>query len=79
MTSSRCFFNRSPDGKIDNQRFEHVKSLLEIQRKDATIWRDACLLYFQTFSKKPIPKEYEKPENPLKYYQEIELKYLPGS
>ena len=35
--------------------FKQVKMLLVIQEKEAVWWRNACLLYFQTFSKMPIP------------------------
>src|SRR5690606_24012251 len=47
---------------VDKSRFEHVKSKLKIQTKDAVWWRDACLLYFQTFSQRPIPYELERPD-----------------
>jgi alpha-glucuronidase len=66
-------------GKIDDERFKHVQSLLRIQMRDAIEWRNACLLYFQTFSKMPIPDQYEQPDKSLKYYEHIERKYLPGS
>ncbi|NMB83557.1 MAG: alpha-glucuronidase [Ignavibacteria bacterium] len=64
--------------KIDLLRFNHVKMLLAIQLKEAVWWRDACLLYFQTFSKMPIPKEYEQPEHTLEYYMSLEFPYAPG-
>ena len=67
------------EGKIDQERFKHVQSLLKIQLRDAIEWRNACLLYFQTFSNMPIPPEYEQPDKPLEYYMNIERKYLPGS
>ncbi|MBN1201992.1 MAG: alpha-glucuronidase [Anaerolineae bacterium] len=63
---------------VDVARFEHVKGLLEIQEKEARWWRDACLLYFQTFSKLPIPPEYEQPAESLKYYQALTHYYVPG-
>ena len=28
---------------------------------NAQIWKDACLLYFQQFSRKPIPYDIERP------------------
>ena len=40
---------------IDDERFEQVKMLLAIQEKEAVWWRNACVFYFQTFSKMPIP------------------------
>src|SRR3972149_9495595 len=45
----------SLDGKIDEKKFIHVKMLLTRQEKEAVWWRNACVLYFQTFSKQPIP------------------------
>jgi alpha-glucuronidase len=58
-------------GLVDNERFESVSSLLAEQEANARIWRDACLSYFQTFSRMPVPSEYEKPEHPLEYYMKI--------
>jgi alpha-glucuronidase len=63
---------RSVEGLIDQERFEHVQALLEVQEEDAVWWRNACVLYFQTFSGKPIPKGLEKPEHSLEYYKKLE-------
>lgn len=65
-------------GRIDDERFSHVQTLLKIQEKEAVWWRDACLLYFQTFSKMPIPMEYEKPGKTLEYYMQLKFPYAPG-
>ena len=65
-------------GKIDDERFEQVKMLLTIQEKEAVWWRNACVLYFQTFSKQPIPVGYEKPDETLKYYKSLKFPYAPG-
>jgi len=54
--------------KIDNERFETVKGLLLKQERDATIWKDGCLLYFQTFSKRAFPAGIDKPEHELNFY-----------
>tara|TARA_R110002049_G_scaffold3795_3_gene27544 strand:+ start:82669 stop:85506 length:2838 start_codon:yes stop_codon:yes gene_type:complete len=62
----------SLEGYIDHSRFSHVKALLKIQEKDAVRWRNSCVLYFQTFSEKPIPKELEKPAYNLEYYKNQE-------
>lgn len=64
---------------IDADRFDYIKQLLNIQVKDAMWWRNACLLYFQTFSKMPIPAQYEKPDKTLQYYQNIRILYAPGN
>ena len=41
---------------IDPDIFSHVQEKLATQEKDAAIWRDACLGYFQKFSKMPVPE-----------------------
>jgi alpha-glucuronidase len=64
---------------IDAERFEHVKMLLSIQEKEAVWWRDACLSYFQTLSRKPIPASYEQPKFDLQYYQSLQFPYAPGN
>lgn len=58
---------------IDYRRFEEVQSKLKIQARDAVWWRDACLLYFQTFSKKPIPYDLERPIYELDNLMKIKL------
>jgi alpha-glucuronidase len=65
-------------GMIDDERFRQVQTLLKIQEKEAVWWRNACLLYFQTFSKMPFPPEYEKPDKTLDYYMQLKFPYAPG-
>jgi alpha-glucuronidase len=50
---------------VDTQRFSEVQRKLRIQARDAEWWRDACLLYFQTFSHRPIPQDMEHPVHNL--------------
>ena len=50
---------------VDGDRFKKVQYKLKVQLKDAIEWKDACLLYFQTFSRQPIPYELERPINDL--------------
>jgi alpha-glucuronidase len=66
-------------GLVDPERFAHVRSLLEQQERDACEWRDACLLYFQGFSGRPLPAGVEKPEHTLDYYKAAQLHYFPGT
>jgi alpha-glucuronidase len=66
-------------GMIDDERFTYVKMMLAIQEKDAVWWRNACLLYFSTFSKMPIPAGYEKPDQSLDYYKSIRIQFAPGN
>jgi len=56
---------------IDTARFSEVASFLDIQAREAKWWRDASLLYFQTFSRMPIPARYEQPAHPLEYYKAL--------
>ncbi len=63
---------------IDEERFKQVKMFLTIQEKDAEWWKNACLLYFQTFSKMPIPANVEKPDHTLEYYKSLRFPYSPG-
>ena len=66
------------EGKVDADRFAQVKSLLAIQYKEAVWWRNSCVLYFQTFSKKEIPAGLEKPDKPLSYYESLQFPFAPG-
>jgi len=64
--------------KIDHEQFLHVKALLAIQEKEAVWWRNACLLYFQTFSKKPLPAGVEAADHDLAYYESLAFPHAPG-
>jgi alpha-glucuronidase len=64
-------------GKIDEDSFRHVQTMLKIQAKEAVWWRNACVLYFQTFSRRPIPAELEKPQKSLQYYEELSFPFAP--
>jgi alpha-glucuronidase len=66
------------NGRIDNAQYEHVRQLLKIQAREARWWKDACLLYFQTFSRRPFPAGVDKPENDLAYYRGLRFYYVPG-
>jgi alpha-glucuronidase len=65
-------------GLVDEERFRHVAMLLAVQEKEAVWWRNACLLYFQTFSKMPFPEGVEKPDQTLEYYQALKFPFAPG-
>jgi alpha-glucuronidase len=58
---------------VDAQRFKEVQSKLRRQVRDAQIWKDACLLYFQQFSRRPIPYDIERPVNDLEYLENLDL------
>ncbi len=58
---------------VDRERFRHIQSKLRIQSRDAVWWKDACLLYFQQFSRKPIPYDIERPIHDLEDLMKIKL------
>jgi len=66
-------------GLVDAERFAHVNALLGQQERDACTWRDACILYFQQFSRQPIPAGVEAAEHSLEYYEALQLNYFPGA
>ena len=57
------------DAYVDAERHEEVAAFLAIQEKEAKWWRDACIAYFQTFSKRPLPAGYAPPERTLAEYE----------
>ena len=65
-------------GSIDEERFADVQARFRRQEIDARDWRDACLLYFQEFSQRPLPAGVEPPAHDLAYYKSVKLRYAPG-
>ncbi|RAK51335.1 alpha-glucuronidase family glycosyl hydrolase [Phenylobacterium deserti] len=63
---------------VDADRYEQVADYLAIQEKEAQWWRDACIAYFQSFSKRPLPAGYAPPAHDLEYYKSLEFPYAPG-
>ncbi len=63
---------------IAQEEHKEVFMLLQIQLKEAKWWRDACLLYFQTFSKKELPEGVEKPKKTLEYFKSLKFPFAPG-
>jgi alpha-glucuronidase len=64
---------------VDQERFSQVSQLLAIQQEEAIWWRNSCLLYFQTFSRMPIPATYEQPDKTLEYYKSLRFPFTPGN
>jgi alpha-glucuronidase len=62
-------------GRIDPERHAAIAQKLAIQERDAVWWRDACLLYFQTFAKRPLPAGVEPPANTLSEYKAKALEW----
>lgn len=61
------------EGLIDAERFRDVQSRLKTQLRDAVWWKDACLLYFQEFSRLPIPYGIERPIHELEELKKVVL------
>ena len=53
--------------------FDEVQQKLQIQVRDAEWWKDACLLYFQTFSRQPLPDYVEPPVHTLDELKAVRL------
>lgn len=64
---------------VDEIPFKEVQMLLNIQHKEAKWWRDACLLYFQQYSGKELPKSVEKPTQTLSYFKSLKFPFAPGN
>lgn len=62
-------------GAIDTERHAAIAKKLAIQERDAVYWRDACLTYFQTLSKRPLPAGVEKPAKTLEEYKAKSLSW----
>ena len=58
---------------VDAERWEAVRTKLEIQESDARWWRDACVQYFGEFSGMPVPAYVEQPERSLDELKAIKL------
>jgi len=58
-------------GRVDDDRFARVAADLAIQEREARWWRDASLLYFQQFSRRPLPRGVEAPAHSLDFYERL--------
>ncbi len=66
--------------RIDSERYEETRAFLGIQEREARWWRDASVLYFQTFAKRPIAADAcGPPARTLDDYRSIVSRNVPGS
>ncbi len=65
-------------GTIDPMRHSHVRALLARQEREAMEYKDAVLLYFQTFHGKDWPELAEDPQYDLEHYMSIRRRLVPG-
>jgi alpha-glucuronidase len=64
---------------VDSERYAETSAFLGIQEKEARWWRDACIAYFQSISKRPLPQGFAPPEHTLADYEAISTPYAPGN
>ncbi len=64
---------------VDPQRYAHVAAFLAIQEREARWWRDACIAYFETLARRPLPEGVPPPLHTLKQYEAVCYPYAPGA
>jgi alpha-glucuronidase len=63
---------------VDPERFAEEEAFLKIEQNEAQWWRDACIAYFQTFSKLPLLAGHAPPPHDVQYYEAINYPFVPG-
>ena len=63
---------------VDAERFEQVAAFLRIQQDEAQWWRDACIAYFHSINKLPLPAGFAPPKHSLEQYKARKFPYAPG-
>lgn len=61
---------------LDARVYADVAGRLKVQRREAIWWRDAWLLYLQTFARQPVPKGLTPPERTLEEVKKSVSVYL---
>ena len=61
---------------LDPQIYSDVAQRFKIQRREAIWWRNAWVLYLQTFTKKPVPTGFEPPRQTLEEVKKSVSIYL---
>ena len=64
---------------VDAERFIQTADFFEIQERDAKLWRDASIAYWQSLNGLPLPAGYAEPDHPLAYYEDMVFPYVPGT
>jgi alpha-glucuronidase len=63
---------------VDAERFQLTADYLVIQARDARLWRDASIAYFQSVSGLKLPDGTRPPAHRLGYYKQLSWPYAPG-
>ncbi|HHU59176.1 MAG TPA: hypothetical protein GXZ39_12880, partial [Bacteroidales bacterium] len=53
--------------------FRDIQYTFKVQTREAIWWRDALVLYFQTYSGLPIPAELERPIHDLDELKKLQF------
>ena len=61
------------EGCVPDDIFNDIRQRLQTQARDAAWWKDACLLYFQTFSRQAFPDFVEPPTHTLDELKAVRL------
>ena len=61
---------------IDSETFADVSARLATQQREAIWWRDAWVLYLQSFAKQPVPAPFKQPEQSLEAVKQSVNLYL---
>jgi alpha-glucuronidase len=64
--------------RIDPRRYREEEQRLARQVRNAQLWRDACVAYFQSVSGLPLPAGVQPPAHPLEYYKALRYPFAPG-
>ncbi|WP_022824485.1 alpha-glucuronidase family glycosyl hydrolase [Hymenobacter norwichensis] len=56
---------------LDPELYTDVAARLRVQHREALWWRDACVLYFQSIAKQPLPPGLPPPTRPLTDIKEL--------
>jgi alpha-glucuronidase len=64
---------------VDPERYDETRAFLAIQESEAHWWRDASVLYFQTFSKRPITDACGPPADTLEHFMAPNPRVVPGN
>lgn len=59
---------------VDERRFQEVNEKFTLQTKNAVMWKDACILYFQQFSRRPVPAGIAPPQYGLEFLEQYDFR-----
>ena len=64
------------ENRVDSGIFIQVQAKLRRQARDAQVWKDACLLYFQSINQLAFPEDMERPVHDLEVLKKTDMRYF---